>query len=223
MNSKTSHILRSTFCISLLFLTGCAMFQPRVPLELAHAPEPPLPTPQTFRAVQSVVFSFYGRSMTGIGVLSLDRTVRSFELSCMTPMGTKLFDLRMVNDEPEVLFALPFFTEKEGFAEAVAHDIARVYFDPEPPQISRAWRKGDDLVIESSNGDCAVEYRYRGNPLVLAEKRFFRRRALEARIDYVDAVEQEGFRCISKAKLKSRTHGYQLTIRTKKLIINDQK
>ena len=83
--------------------------------------------------------------MTGIGVLSLDREARSFELSCMTPMGTKLFDLRKADGKPEVLFALPFFTEKKGFAEAVALDIARIYFDSEPPQITRAWRKGDIL------------------------------------------------------------------------------
>jgi len=215
----------SLFTAPLLFLllSGCAVLQPRVALELDRAPEPALPAPQAFQAVQSVVFTFHGRSMTGIGMLSLDRAARSFKLSCMTPMGTKLFDLRMTDNKPEVLFALPFFTESEGFAEAVAHDIARVYFDPEPTQISRAWRKGTDLVIESTIDDCAVEYRYCGNTSVFAEKRFFRKRALEARIEYLKTFDLEGFRCIREAKLKSRLYGYQLTIRTKELVIRDQK
>lgn len=157
--------------------------------------------------------------MTGIGVLELDRSDRSFELSCMTPMGTKLFDLRYANETPEVLFALPFFTEKQGFAEAVALDIARVYFDPDPPHISRAFRKGDMLLIESEADDLMVEYRYKGNPPVLAEKRFYRDRALEARIEYCEQVEQDGFLCVSEARLKSRLYRYQLTIRTKELTI----
>ncbi len=215
---STSHSLLSTICLSLL-LTGCAVFQPRVPLELTELPRPARPAPPAFRAVQSVVFSFYGRTMTGIGVLSLDREARTFELSCMTPMGTKLFDLRMADDQPDVLFALPFFTEKEGFAEAVARDIARVYFDPDPPQISRAFRKGETLVIESRTNDINVEYSYEGTPPELMGKRFIQGRALEAQIEYLQTFEQDGFRCIGEAKLKSKIFGYQLTIRTKELNI----
>ena len=195
------------------------MLQPRVPVELTAVPQAELPSPQKFQAVQSVVFSFYGRSMTGIGVLSLDRTTRSFELSCMTPMGTKLFDLRMLNGVPEVLFALPFFTEKEGFGETVARDIARIYFDSEPPQITRAYRKGKMLWIESELGEETLAYGYTGAPLVLNEKRVLRERALEAQIEYRQFFEQEGFRCIGEAKLKSKLYGYKLTVRTKELTI----
>lgn len=205
--------------ILLLLLNGCAVFQTRIPLELEHPPKPTLPAPQKFQAVQSVVFSFYGRSMTGIGVLSLDRAARSFELSCMTPMGTKLFDLRFENETPEVLFALPFFTEKEGFAEAVAQDIARVYFDIEPANIRRAWRKGDVLTVESGDENQRIEYCYQGFSSQLVEKIFIRERALEARIEYINFFEQDSFRCIGEAKLKSKLYGYQLTIRTKKLTI----
>jgi len=214
-------IRKITFSISLLFITGCAVFQPSVPVELIRTPQPSLPAPQRFRAVQSVVFSFYGRTMTGIGVLALDRETRSFELSCMTPMGTKLFDLRFENEIPDVLFALPFFTEQEGFAEAVAHDIARVYFNNVPPHVTHAFRKGDLLLIESEDGDATVEYRYAGEPPVLMEKRFFRDRALEAQIEYLKAFERDGFRCIGEASLKSRLYGYRLTIRTKELTLTE--
>jgi hypothetical protein len=217
---STFHIpLFTIYCLSLLFLTGCAVLQPRTPVDLTQAPSS-LPAPPQFRAVQSVVFSFYGRTMTGIGVLALDREKRSFELSCMTPMGTKLFDLRYENETPEVLFALPFFTEKEGFAEAVALDIARIFFDMTPPAISRAYRKGETLWIESDAGDhLTLEYTYIGNPLQLSEKRFLRNRKPEAQIDYRRFFEQDGFRCIGVASLKSEAYGYRLTVRTKELTI----
>jgi len=214
----TFHILLPTISVALLLLTGCAMLTPRHPVELDRVPQAARPAPERFNAIQSVVFSFYGRSMTGIGVLSLDRAARSFDLSCMTPMGTKLFDLRMVNGVPEVLFALPFLTEKEGFGETVARDIARIYFDSEPPQITRAYRKRDVLWIESEVGEETLAYGYVGDPLVLNEKRVFRGRALEARIEYRQFFEQDGFRCIGEAKLKSE-YGYRLTVRTKELTI----
>ncbi len=207
--------------VFLLFLTGCSVFQPCVPLTLTQAPKPSLPAPQAFHAVQSVVFTFYGRSMTGIGVLSLNRASRTFELSCMTPMGTKLFDLRMADGEPEVLFALPFFTEKEGFAEAVALDIARIYFDPEPLQIRRAFQKGDTLHLESGDENLSIEYLYQGNPPELVKKRFIRKRALEAQIEYRNFFDQDGFRCIGEAGLKSKLYGYRLTIRTKELNVTE--
>jgi len=202
----------------LLLLGGCAMLTPEHPVELDRAPKPAMPAPQSFQAVQSVVFSFYGHSMTGIGMLSMDRGERSFELSCMTPMGTKLFDLQMKNDVPEVLFALPFFTEKEGFAEAVALDIARIYFDREPPQVTRAYRKGNRLWIESKSGLETLAYGYTGDPLVLIEKKVLQKRALKAQIEYRQFFEQEGVRCIAEATLKSE-YGYRLTVRTKELKI----
>jgi len=218
---KVPTIGKGAGALLLLLLSGCAVLQPRVPLELQRAPQPALPAPKQFRAIQSVVFRFCGRSMTGIGMLSLDREARSFELSCMTPMGSKLFDLRYKNETPEVLFALPFFTEKEGFAEAVTLDIARIYFDPEPPNIRRAWQKGGKLYIESGLDDEKIEYRYTGAPPVLTEKRFLRGRALEAQIEYLQTFEQDGFRCIGGATLKSKLYGYRLTVRTKNLSIEN--
>ena len=214
---------RSVGLLMLFVLSGCAVFQPRAFLELECAPQASLPAPQSFQAVQSVVFSFYGRTMTGIGVISLNRSDRTFELSCMTPMGTKLFDLRYANETPEVLFALPFFTEKGDFAEAVALDIARMYFDPEPPRISRAWRKGDTLTIESEDEERRIEYDYHGTPPVLMEKRFHRDRALEAVITYSKFFEQDGFRCIGEASLKSKLYGYRLTVRTKELTLHPER
>ena len=203
----------------LLFLTGCAMFAPRYPVTLTEVPEPALPAPQIFQAVQSVVFSFHGRDMTGIGALSIDREARSFELSCMTPMGTKLFDLQMKDGQPEVLFALPFFEEKEGFAEAVALDISRIYFDQVPPQYDEAYRKGDALLIDVYPNKTGIEYRYTGSPPYLNGKQYCGLKGWEVRLEYTRRIEQDGFNCIGDIHLKNRKYGYQLMIRTKELTI----
>lgn len=197
------------------------MLAPRQMVDLERAPAAALPAPVSFRAVQSVVFSFYGRSMTGIGVLSLNRANRSFDLSCMTPMGTKLFDLQMKDNVPTVPFALPFFAEKEGFAEAVARDIARIYFDSEPPRVTRAYLKGKTLWVESESADETLLYGFIGEPRVLHEKRVVRDGSVNARIEYLQFLTQDGCRCIGEAKLKSKLYGYQLTVRTKELTINE--
>jgi hypothetical protein len=201
----------------LLSMTGCALFQPCVPVDPSQLSLPEANVPTKVRAVQSVVFSFYGRTMTGIGAISLDRSTRSFDLSCMTPMGTKLFDLSMKNGNPEVLFALPFFAEKEGFGEAVAQDIARIYFDSEPANLSRAYSKGDLLWVESDQDYAMFAYGYAGDPLILTRKNVFEERALVAQIEYLNFLDQDGVRYLEKARLKSKLYGYELTIRTKEI------
>lgn len=211
-------LFRAICMLLLFFLTGCAALQPRVPVDLVLAPQPEKPFAPNVRAVQSVVFSFCGHTMTGIGVLSLDRNARSFEISCMTPMGTKLFDLRYENNTPEVLFALPFFTEHEGFGEAVANDIARMYFDLTPPSVSEAYRKGDRLVIESHSCDRSIDYRYEGEERTLSGKIFRRGRAKESQIIYREFLEENGFSYVAEAQLHSKKYRYKLTVRTKELM-----
>ena len=218
MNKKW--IIHSALYMSLFCLTGCTILQPRYPVKIDSIPQPELPAPQSFTAVQSVVFTFHGRSMTGIGTLSLDRATRSFELSCMTPVGMKLFDLRVRNNQPEILFALPFFEEKEGFAEAVALDISRIYFDNKPPNKDDVFQKGDLLLFDIDLGDRAMEYTYTGEPPQLITKQYCGLKGVETKIHYIRYADQDGFRYIDEAHLESKLYGYQLTVRTKKLTIH---
>ena len=71
--------------------------------------------------------------------------------------------------------------------------------------------------------DEIITFGYTGEPPVLKQKRVVRGRALEARIEYRSFFEQDGFRCIGEAMLKSELYGYSLTIRTKELNLEGRK
>jgi len=212
-------IIRSVLYSSLLISTGCMVFQPRYPVNVASIPQPTLPAPQSFQAVQHVIFTLSDRSLTGRGTLSLDRATRSFEFSCVTPDGVKIFDLKMVNDTPEVLFSSSFPEQKEGFAEAVAVDISRIYFDNQPANKDDVFRKGEFLLFDIDLGDRAMEYSYTGEPPQLVIKQYCGPRGVEARVDYTDSIDQNSFRYIGEAKLRNKLYDYELTIQTKELTI----
>jgi len=211
-------IVSSMFYIFFI-LVGCTVFQPRYPVKIDHIPEPALPTPQSFRAEQEILFSFDDRTMAGTGTLSLDRATRSLELSCVTPEGKEFLHLRVKDEEPEILFAVPFFKETAGLADAIAIDVFRIYFNNQPMNMDDVSRKGDTLLFDIDLVDRAMEYAYMGEPPVLASKRYCGLRGVEAKIDYSDYIDQEGFGCIGTATLKNRLCGYQLVIRTKKITI----
>ena len=205
--------------LTILFLTGCTVFQPRYPVKIDRIPEPTLPAPQSFQAVQNVLFSFKDRTMAGTGTLVLDRSTRSLELSCMMPEGQEFLHLRVKDGEPEIIFALPLFKEEEGLVEALAIDVYRIYSNNQPMNKDDVSKKGDLLLFDIDLGDRAMEYAYMGEPPVLVSKRYCGLRGVEAKIDYSDYIDQGDFGCIGTASLKNRLYDYQLVIQTKEITI----
>lgn len=202
-----------------LLLAGCTVFQPRYPVKVDRIPEPVLPRPQSFQAIQDVQFSYNNQNIAGRGTLSLDRPNRSLEFTCVTPDGKELLHVRVEDNEPEILFACSAFKEPEGLANAVAIDLFRIYFNNQPENKDDVSRKGDFLLFDLDLGDRAMEYAYISEPPVLVSKRYCGLRGVEDKIDYSDPIEQDGFGCIGKATVKNKLHGYQLLIQTKKITI----
>lgn len=204
-----------SLCVCLVLAGGCATCPKGKPVPVQDIPAWELHEASAFSAVQSVVFQLYGRKMTGLGVLALDRESRSFKLSCMSPMGTKLFDLQMQNGTPEVLFALPFFTEKEGFAEAVAMDIARVYFIPEEETRIGVFQARKGLVFEYRQGNENTQVLRHPQSGHMLEKKMMKECETEAEIMYRDYSASGRFTYAQTIQLKNRTYGYLLTLKTK--------
>jgi len=210
-------------CLSLLFLTGCAS----IPFKDVPRTAPGTNSALTVRAafartqdsnyeaLQSVVFQLFGRKMTGLGYFSVDTDTSAFALSCMTPMGMKLFDIQGQGDTVEAVFALPQFGKKENLARAVGLDLKRTYFDILPPEKAEIRWKKDRLVFIEHQTDGRTEYDFGGPDQLLLEKRVYAGRKMVCRIRYYEYEPQNGFLYPHGIILENRNYHYRLILRLK--------
>lgn len=161
-------------------LTGCATLpfpDPPSFVPSAEAPADTLPArfaarlAPRFEQVNAVVFTFRMRRLAALGLVAVDRPGQAFSVSCMTPLGVKLFDVAATSGVVVARFVHPALAARGGdLARAVAADLARAYFDWAPaPGVPGAGRRGR-LVFTSADSRGTTEYRYAWADGRLAEK-----------------------------------------------------
>lgn len=124
-----------------------------------------------FEQVNAIVFRFQMQEMAALGMVSVDRTNRSFTVSCLTPIGVKLFDVVCVQGHVEGRFIHPELAKRGGdLAQAAGGDLARTYFDLQPPEGTPFQHQGGRLVFTASDAAGVTEYRYAWRDGRLAEK-----------------------------------------------------
>ena len=210
----------------LLFFSGCAT----VPFEsepeadfrdvdpVAVVDEFDAAVGQRFELLQSVVFSFIGKGFTGLGYLSIDPDADAYALSCMTPAGITLFELRGEGDEVEAL-SMPPQLEKHGdrMAESMGRDLRRIYFDWSPPAEAAVKHKRNQLVFRSKQADETVEYTFSGSRRLLTEKRFSKGWKTRCIVRYYDYEEIEGRLYPKGIILYNKQFHYRMVLRLKTL------
>lgn len=208
---------------SVFFLSGCATvpFAPVAQTSMTAASAETVRTQfsltqdSDYEALQSVVFQLFGRKMTGLGYFSVDTKTSTFALSCMTPMGMKLFDIQGQGDAVEAVFALPQFGKKENLARAVGLDLKRTYFDSIPSENAEIRREKHRLVFIERRADGRTEYDFGGPEQLLLEKRVYEGRKMVCRVRYYEYEPQNGFLYPHGIILENRNYHYRLILRLK--------
>jgi len=165
--------------IILLHLTGCASipFQSaeRVPIGKIEPGEVKerfaLMLPEKFRIINSMVFEFKGEAVSFIGYSDIDSLEKTFTVVGLSPVGIKLFELTGNNNKTELKFAIEEFAKIENFAEAVAGDIKKIYFDRLPGAGARASRGKYEIVFARDENGATIEHVFAGAGNLLVEKR----------------------------------------------------
>ena len=161
-------------------LTGCATLpfpDPPSFVPSAEAPADTLPArfaarlAPRFEQVNAVVFTFRMRRLAALGLVAVDRPAQAFTVSCMTPLGVKLFDVAATGGVVVARFVHPALAARGGdLAQAVATDLARAYFDWTPaPGVPGASRRSR-VVFTSTDAQGTTDYRYAWADGRLAEK-----------------------------------------------------
>ncbi len=171
---------------------------------------------QDFELLESVVFHFFGKQMTGMGYLAVDAGKQSFMLSCMTPAGIKLFEFKGVGDKVETLFMPPQLEKVQAhFSESVAQDIRRIYLGWTPSENAKLKHKQHSLVYREKVGGLKVEYVFEGPQHTLARKVYSRGWRTQSVIHYFNYEEVDGQLYPFGVVLENKRFHYRLVLRIK--------
>ncbi|MDM8526313.1 DUF3261 domain-containing protein [Desulfococcaceae bacterium HSG8] len=211
-------------CSLALFLScaGCAgiPFQTtaRVPVESVH-PEKARELfirslPSEFQMVNSVVFKYGWKTFSAIGYTKIDADEKKFTLMGLTPIGIKLFELSGTPKGTECGFAIKAFTRQGNFADRIADDIRRIYFDRIPSPEAKVCKKKYEIVFRDPG---ETEYIFAGADNVLIEKRRYEGIRRIWSVFYYEYQRKNGKLHPGGIIFRHYQHGYQLIIRLKEI------
>lgn len=175
-------------------------------------------TPDAFKIITSVIFEYKWSSFSGVGFLSLDARDRTFSLSCMNPLGVKLFEISGDRNSVTTHFALEEFTKKGDLGAAVGDDVRRIYLDLVPAPDAELKKKKRELVFIQRTEKGRTEYVFAGASPMLIEKEFFEDGELLWRASYYEYRRHNGRIYPGGIVFENKRHGYRLIIRLKEIL-----
>ena len=211
--------------IILLHLTGCASipFQrtERLPIgkiEPAEVKERfALMLPEKFRILNSIVFEFKGGTLSFIGYSDIDTLEKTFTVVGLNPVGIKLLELTGNNDKTELRFAVEEFTKRGNFAEAVAGDIKKIYFDRLPGAGAKASRGKYEIVFAREENGATIEHVFAGQGNLLVEKRCIVDNIAVWSVYYYEYRIENGKLYPAGIILENHKYDYRLILRLKEI------
>lgn len=218
--------MRKIFHVFLFFCAGCAVPAPfsqpqRVSMEGMDPgmviEEFARSVPRDFKIMNSAVFRYRGRKMTGIGYTAVNRETRVFAVSCMTPMGITLFDLQGTNGNYSASLALKGQWSSEAFAKTAGSDVEAVYMAPAPEKYGRVDCKQYSMTFFQPYREGSLEYVFSGKNAFLSEKRYRRNGSLEWRARYYEYRRIGSKLFPGGIVFENRRYGYSLVLRLKEV------
>ncbi|MBA3016655.1 MAG: hypothetical protein KJ550_04780 [Proteobacteria bacterium] len=168
------YILCLTGCVSIPFqktaLVPVELFDPAdVRQQFAGS------LPSEFQLVTTIEFMYKRHSIpSAIGYIAADIKNKSFTVVGINPIGgCTLFELSMEKDRVDCRFAIEEFTRHRDFANTVADNIKKAYFDCIPAADADVFKKKHTIIFRQPKVSGTMEYVFAGADKVLIEKNYY--------------------------------------------------
>jgi len=131
--------------------------------------------PSEFQLVTTIEFMYKRHSIpSAIGYIDADIKNKSFTVAGINPIGgCTLFELSMEKDRVDCRFAIEEFTRHGDFANAVADNIKKAYFDCIPAADANVFKKKYTIIFRQPKVSGTMEYVFAGADKVLIEKNYY--------------------------------------------------
>ncbi|ABK98543.1 DUF3261 domain-containing protein [Pelobacter propionicus] len=212
--------------LALLLMAGCGAQVPfrEVPALPLGAAEPArvlddfkARLPERFQLLNSVVLEYAGLSFMAIGYLDMDRSDNSFQVSCLNPLGVRLFELSGDHGAITARSVLPPLMGYGDLPTAVGTDIGRIFLDLLPAPHAQVWRTGNSISFWQPAGAGRMQYLFAGPDRDLLEKNYYEDSQIQWGVSYYEYVELAGKRYPRGIVLTNYQRNYRLIVRHKEL------
>ena len=177
--------------------------------------------PAELELINSIVFQYKWRSFSALGYTYLDLVNNTFRVSCMNPVGIKLFELTGGRGKIEANFVLKELLQQGDLPRAVGEDIRRVYFDMLPALEAKVEKQKNKVIFSQPFDDGTMKYVFGGSRHLLTEKHYFEKNRRLWSVYYYEFQEHQGKLYPSGILLKHHRFGYNLIIRLKEVRKNE--
>jgi len=172
---------------------------------------------QKLEIINSIVFEYKWHSLAALGYTQLDLENNTFKVSCINPVGIKLFELTGSRDEVKPVFVLKELLQRGDLPRAVGEDIRRIYFDFTPAQDAKVKKEKYRIIFTQNTGNGKLKYIFAGPQAWLIEKHYYEGKRNIWSVFYYDYLKEQGKLYPSALILKHRRFGYNLIIRLKEV------
>jgi hypothetical protein len=172
---------------------------------------------QKLEIINSIVFEYKWHSLAALGYTQLDLENDTFKVSCMNPVGIKLFELTGSRDEIKPVFVLKELLQRGDLPRAVGEDIRRIYFNFTPAQDAKVKKENYRIIFTQNSGNGRLKYIFAGPQHRLIEKHYYEGTHNIWSVYYYDYLEKEGKLYPAALILKHHRFGYNLIIRLKEV------
>ncbi len=173
--------------------------------------------PDKFQAVNTIVFQYKWRSFFALGYIDVNRERKTFAVSCLNPVGIKLFELSADSDSVKTNFVLKELLSKGDLPRVVGEDIRRIYFDNVPSGEAQIEKERYRIIFDQPRGLGFVRYVFAGSQKALVEKSYFEKGSCAWRVYYSEYRREQGKFYPAAIALKNYRFGYNLIVRLKEV------
>ena len=173
--------------------------------------------PDKFQVINSIVFQYKWRKSSALGYADANRGLKTFSVSCLSPVGIKLFELSGDKDSVRTNFVLKELLRRGDLPRVVGEDIRRIYFNNVPSGEAKAQKEKYKIVFSEPSGSGVIKYVFAGSPTVLIEKRYYEKNSLVWSVFYYEYRQERGKFYPAGIILRHSRFGYNLTVRLKEV------
>ena len=157
------------------------------------------------------------RSFSALGYIDVNRELKTFAISCLNPVGVKLFELSADKDSVKTIFVLKELLRRGDLPRVVGEDIRRIYFDNVPSLEAKAQKYRYKVIFSEASGPGVIKFIFAGNQPMLIEKRYYEKNRLLWSVFYYGYRLEQGKFYPSVTMFKNYRFGYNLIVRLKEV------
>lgn len=172
---------------------------------------------QKLEVINSIVFEYKWQSFSALGYTRLDLENKTFQVSCMNPVGIKLFELIGNQNEVKSTFVLKELLQRGDLPQAVGEDIRRIYFDMLPSAQAKIQKEKYRIIFSQPDGAGVMKYIFAGSQHWLIEKNYSEKNRKLWSVFYYNYILNSDKLYPSELILKHHRFGYNLVIRLKEV------